>query len=92
MRRRRDGRLTRVLNAPRVLDAPGEHPKKEQYMATVHVVVKNNSGNTVTLQFDDEKDAERIEYLKKLVRREDLADVKVVGAKVPAKTAVSPKS
>jgi len=46
-------------------------------MAYVHVVVKNNSGNTVTLGLDDVSDAERIEYLKKLAKREDLESVNV---------------
>lgn len=40
-------------------------------MADVHVTVKNKSGKTVTLLLDDERDAERIAYLKRGVGRED---------------------
>ncbi|MCG7610348.1 hypothetical protein [Mycobacterium sp. CnD-18-1] len=53
-------------------------------MAKVQVAVLNNSGNTVTLTLDDERDAERIEYFRTLKRREDIADVTVSGgAKAP---------
>lgn len=46
-------------------------------MATVQVTVLNNSNQSVSLTLDDEHDAEQIEYLKALKRREDLADVDV---------------
>lgn len=55
-------------------------------MAAVHVTTTNNAGHTATLLLDDERDAERIEYLKTLVRREDLADVKVKSAKGEAES------
>ena len=51
-------------------------------MALVNVKVKNNTGAEVTLRLDDTDDAERIDYLQKLARREDLASVTVT--KVPA--------
>lgn len=46
-------------------------------MALVQVTVKNNSGHTVGLTLDDEQDAERIAYLRTLVKREDLDSIKV---------------
>lgn len=46
-------------------------------MADVHVSVKNNSGATAVFLMDDERDAERISYLKTLQRREDLEAVSV---------------
>lgn len=46
-------------------------------MAAVQVTVHNNSDQKVTLTLDDETDAERIEYLKTLKRRDDLKDVQV---------------
>lgn len=46
-------------------------------MADVHVTTENNSGQKVTLLLDDERDSEKIEYFKTLVRREDLRDVTV---------------
>lgn len=46
-------------------------------MAAVQVTVLNNSNQSVSLTLDDEQDAEQIEYLKTLKRREDLADVDV---------------
>jgi hypothetical protein len=58
-------------------------------MAYVHVSVKNNTGNTVVLLLDDERDAEKIEYFRKLVRREDLDSVKV--RPVESETASEPE-
>lgn len=52
-------------------------------MAAVKVIVVNNSGHTVGLTLDDVKDAERIAYLKTLVKREDLESVKVQSADQP---------
>lgn len=51
-------------------------------MAAVQVTVHNNSDQKVTLTLDDERDAEQIEYLQTLKRRDDLKDVQVkkVGA------------
>lgn len=46
-------------------------------MAEVHVTTENNSGQKVTFLLDDERNAEQIDYFKKLVRREDLRDVTV---------------
>lgn len=46
-------------------------------MAAVHVIVKNNSGNTVGLLLDDERDAERITYLQKLAKRDELDSVQI---------------
>lgn len=45
-------------------------------MALVAVEVENNSGQTVALTL--EEDGEQHEYLRKLVRREHLRNVKVV--------------
>jgi len=62
-------------------------------MTYVQVHVTNNSDQECSLLLDDERDAERIDYLKKLARREDLASVKVEPveaapkAKAPAKKA-----
>lgn len=53
-------------------------------MAIVHVTTKNNSGQTATLALDDERDAERIAYLKTLAKREDLESVSVKPAPKPA--------
>lgn len=49
-------------------------------MAYVKVHVENKLGGKTVLGMDDERDAERIEYLKKLVKREDLESVTVVAA------------
>ncbi|WP_037355419.1 hypothetical protein [Amycolatopsis orientalis] len=48
-------------------------------MAAVHVTTENNEGQKVTFLLDDEREAdqERIDYFRKLVRRDDLRDVKV---------------
>ncbi len=46
-------------------------------MTAVQVTILNKSNQTVSLTLDDETDAEQIEYLKALKRREDLADVDV---------------
>lgn len=54
-------------------------------MAAVHVTTTNVLGKSVTLLMDDERDAERIAYLKTLERREDLVKVEV--KKVPTKAA-----
>lgn len=53
-------------------------------MAYVHVTTKNNAGQVAVLTLDDERDAERIEYLKKLAKREDLDSVSVKPAAKPA--------
>jgi hypothetical protein len=52
-------------------------------MSRVTVTVENLSGNKVGFTLDEELDKERIEYLRKLVRREELAslDVQPVGEK-----------
>lgn len=55
-------------------------------MADVHVIVKNNSGHTVGLTLDDEQDAERIDYLKKQAKREDLDTVTVKPLRKAPKT------
>ncbi|MYW50596.1 hypothetical protein GTY64_03755 [Streptomyces sp. SID8376] len=55
-------------------------------MAEISVEVVNNSGQTVGLQV--EEGGETHEYLKKLVRRDDLQSVtKVTARKAPAKQA-----
>jgi hypothetical protein len=46
-------------------------------VADVKVIVVNKSGKTVGLTLDDERDAERIEYLKKQVKADVLESVKV---------------
>lgn len=46
-------------------------------MAEVHVTTTNKSGQKAVLRLDDERDAERIEYLQKRVRREALESAKV---------------
>jgi hypothetical protein len=58
-------------------------------MADVHVTVKNKSGQTVTLLLDDERDKERIAYVKRGVAREDFESVDVKAAKEPAKKAAA---
>ena len=54
-------------------------------MADVHVHVTNKSGGKTSLLMDDEQDAERIEYLKKLVKRDELDEVKVTKPRAAAK-------
>jgi hypothetical protein len=54
-------------------------------MALVPVEVVNNSGQTVRLSL--EEDSEQLEYLRKLVRREDLESVKVLTPAPARKTA-----
>lgn len=51
-------------------------------MAAKHVTVKNNHGQTAVLLLDDEVEAEadRIEYLQKLAKREDVKSVTVKDA------------
>lgn len=44
-------------------------------MANVHVTVTNKSGGKTSLTLDEED--ERIEYFKRLVKRDELEDVKV---------------
>lgn len=46
-------------------------------MAAVHVTTTNPQGQTATLLLDDERDAERIEFLHSLRRREVLDSVEV---------------
>lgn len=53
-------------------------------MAQIDVNVVNNSDQTVGLRL--EEGGEQHEYLKKLVRREDLKSVTKVARKAPAKT------
>lgn len=52
-------------------------------MAEVHVHVTNKTGGEVTLRLDESD--ERIEYFKKLVRREELEAVRVVKLPEPKK-------
>lgn len=61
-------------------------------MTAVHVHVTNKTGGKVALTLDDELDAERIQYLKKLVKRDELEAVSVKPAKAakPAATAEKP--
>lgn len=47
-------------------------------MGNVHVQVTNKSGGVVTLRLDEND--ERVEYLKKLVKRDELEAVKVSAA------------
>lgn len=58
-------------------------------MADVKVTVTNNSGQKVTLTYDDKRDAKAIEYLQKRKRREELADVAVASKSAPKKSAES---
>lgn len=46
-------------------------------MADVHVTTENNSNQKVTFLLDDERDAEKIEYFRTLVRKDDLRAVDV---------------
>lgn len=63
-------------------------------MSSVHVTTTNNQGYTVALLLDDERDAERIAYLRGMERREELAKVEVKPAVAPAAKAAkaAPKS
>lgn len=51
-------------------------------MAAVHVFITNKSGGKVALTLDE--DDSRIEYFRKLVKRDELDEVKV--EKIPAKS------
>jgi len=53
-------------------------------VAAVHVHTTNNRGFSVALLLDDVRDAERIAYLQKMARLEDLASVEVKPAILPA--------
>lgn len=57
-------------------------------MTAVHVATVNNSDQKATLLLDDERDAERIEYLQKLAKKDKLASVKV--SKAPTGKSTSP--
>lgn len=56
-------------------------------MADIHARVTNKTGGVVTLLLDE--DDERVEYFKKLVRREELEAVRF--SKAPAKKAAADK-
>lgn len=55
-------------------------------MAAVKVTVHNNSDQKMTLTLDDTTDAERIEYLQTLKRRDELKDVQVTKVYAQRKT------
>lgn len=58
-------------------------------MALVAVEIENNAGQTVSLMLDE--DGEQHQYLRTLVRREDLRSVKVVKPAPARKPAASAK-